>query len=48
MQTATSAALWIEALCVSYQTRAFQPARRVVHDLSLSVAPGKVLDHQGH
>lgn len=47
MQTATSAALWIEGLCVSYQTRAFQPTRRVVHDLSLSVAPGEVVGFLG-
>jgi ABC-2 type transport system ATP-binding protein len=47
MQTATSAALWIEGLCVSYRTSALQPVRRVVHDLSLAVAPGEVVGFLG-
>lgn len=40
-------ALSVEALCVSYRTGAFRPARRVVHELSLSVAPGEVVGFLG-
>lgn len=47
MQDATSAALWIERLCVSYRTSALQPPRRVVHELSLAVAPGEVVGFLG-
>lgn len=47
MSTPTTAALWIEELCVSYRTSAFQPARRVLHQLSLSVAPGEVVGFLG-
>lgn len=40
-------ALEIEKLCVAYKKGIFQPAKRVVHDLNLRVAPGEVVGFLG-
>lgn len=40
-------ALTIQNLSVSYATRPFRPARRVVHDLDFTVAPGEVVGFLG-
>ena len=47
-QTVVFPALRIEGLCVGYKPpRPFQTGRRVVHELSLSVAPGEVVGFLG-
>ena len=40
-------ALAVRALCVSYKKDMFTPARQVVHNLTLSVAPGEVVGFLG-
>jgi ABC-2 type transport system ATP-binding protein len=47
IKTSATPALQINNLCVSYKTSAFKPARRVVHNLNLTVAPGEVVGFLG-
>jgi ABC-2 type transport system ATP-binding protein len=46
-ETNSPPALQIEQLCVGYKKGLFQPSRRVVHNLTLSVRPGEVVGFLG-